>query len=69
MSSAISADPDKPEFISPSRNGFYKLPTGAQSNYGDQMMVTMRSLAHSKGIVVIELGLSPKSGVISLNQE
>ncbi|XP_011402421.1 PREDICTED: crystallin J1A-like isoform X1 [Amphimedon queenslandica] len=50
MSSAISADPDKPEFISPSKNGFYKLPTGAQSNFGDQMMVTVRSLAHSKGL-------------------
>lgn len=53
MSSAVSADPDKPEFISPSKNGFYKLPTGAQSNYGDQMMVTLRSLAQSKGIVLL----------------
>ena len=54
ISSAISSDPEKPEFLNPSRNNFYKLSTGSQSNYGDEMMVTIRSLAHSNGMIQIQ---------------
>ena len=49
MSSVISSNKDKPEFWSPSRNPYYTMPVGSQSDYGDEFLVTLRSLVESKG--------------------
>ena len=40
---------DKPEFFEPSANPFYQLEVGAQSPYGDEMMVVLESLASCDG--------------------
>ena len=49
MQQVVSADPTKPEFLTPPGNPFYHLPCGSQSNYGDQLMVLLRSMAKCKG--------------------
>ena len=40
---------DKPQFFEPSANPFYQLKVGAQSPYGDEMMVVLESLASCDG--------------------
>ena len=54
MTNVISSNPEEPEFMSPSHNPYYKIETGLQSNYGDEMLVTLRSIAGSKGTINIE---------------
>ena len=58
MTNVISSNPEEPEFMSPSHNPYYKIETGLQSNYGDEMLVTLRSIAESKGNdLILSLGM------------
>ena len=51
MIKATSSNPSQPEFLSAAANPFYRRPLGSQSQYGDQMMVLLHSLARCKGII------------------
>ena len=51
MTEVVAAAGDNPEFISPSANTVYCLPTGKQSMYGDQLLVMLESLVACKGII------------------
>ena len=50
MIKATSSNPSQPEFLPAAANPFYRRPLGSQSQYGDQMMVLLHSLASCKGI-------------------
>ncbi|XP_011402420.2 PREDICTED: crystallin J1A-like isoform X2 [Amphimedon queenslandica] len=50
MASVLSSNPEEPEFMTPSHNPYYRIETGLQSNYGDEMLVTLRSIADCKGL-------------------
>ena len=57
----------QPEFMSPPANPFYTIPVGAQSNYGDQALVLLKSLAKCKGKKLCnQLLLSSRSGFVSI---
>ena len=45
----VLAGASNPEFITPSANPYYRLPTGSQSPYGDQLLVMLESLMACKG--------------------
>ena len=49
LQAAIS-NVDVPEFLPKSANPYYRLPTGSQSPYGDQLIVMLESLVASKGM-------------------
>ena len=45
----VLAGVSNPEFISPSANPYYSIPTGSQSPYGDLLLVMLESLVACKG--------------------
>ena len=45
----VLAGASNPEFITPSANPYYRLSTGCQSPYGDQLLVMLESLVACKG--------------------
>ena len=45
----VLAGVSNPEFISPSSNPYYSIPTGSQSPYGDLLLVMLESLVACKG--------------------
>ena len=49
---AVASNPNNPEYFEPSHNPYYNIPCGSQSPYGDQLIVTLRSLAACKGIPI-----------------
>lgn len=49
MSEVLARAGGNPEFVAPSANPFYCLPTGRQSPYGDQLLVMLESLVACKG--------------------
>ena len=55
MTEILAAAGENPEFIDPSANPFYRLPTGKQSMYGDLLMVMLESLVACKGNRVVFL--------------
>ena len=51
MTEVVAASGENPEFISPSANPYYRLPTGSQSVYGDHLLVMLESLVACKGTI------------------
>ena len=45
----VLAGVSNPEFISPSANPYYCIPTGSQSPYGDELLVMLESLVACQG--------------------
>ena len=49
MAEALAGREATPEFVSPSRNPYYCIPTGSQSPYGDLLVSMLDSLVESGG--------------------